>query len=496
LSITGAFSWNQTEFDTLVSTVATSLMGTSNLTAAKGQLYVPQDVNVPLLLVVGATKPNGSGYLGKHAVYELNYTGARTGLITGYSVKKQVVAWDIQGLLSTMATGQVVYRFGENTGLVIYKTAAGDYLLGIGSFVFFGLIGSGCGSNWYAAIRAGTGTIETSTVKSYYGGYYPNDRRPTPIAIPGYGMCMTDFATSQANGNAAIIVDSMAVDYAGFLAWTSRAKLTLIAQQVEQGWLVYFTSPTPIFLAGNEYTLAPGNIDLRDIQANPANTTFYIYVELVNEVAVYRASATALAPTMTLMYIGVVTTNSSQIASIVISKKIRIDTFELSATRIGSGIPITTGVPSLAGSFAWRNGLLKLAGFSMELDYTGTVSVNLRTGLVTIAITPRVGSYTNIQTIYSTGETWAPGLIGTQPTDGSQGDLTQLISTSKTFAALAKGNIASFSTIVASVGNEVAPQPSTITQPTAANDYTFTWTVTDGPGGNQPYSFDLYVHYQ
>ncbi|ANH52118.2 hypothetical protein FDH97_gp020 [Erwinia phage vB_EamM_Deimos-Minion] len=499
LNITGSITFNQAELNTVAKAACQTALGAAP-SLWRGLIYVPQDTAVPLIMVCTGEvlRSDGNGYRVNHSLVELTYTGARSGNITGYTVKRVL---DSQ-LNDQQPTG-VPLELACNGGLNIYKTAAGDYLLGIGEPTFHQTYGGIYGYVWYAAIKAGTGTIEDSSLKTFNHGYYPTSVNPTPVVVPGYGLCVMDYQTQQANANALMIVDVMAATYAEFVAWTSKRKLVLTAQQVEQGYLVYFTAPTQVFMAGNEYTLPAGNIDLRTITANPASKTFYVYVQLVDEQVQYLITLDQLAPTITLMYIGKITTNTTQISSIAVDKRIRIETFELSATHIGSGIPITTGVPSTAGNFAWRNGYLKLMSFAMQLDYNGIVTVNLRTGAVTIEMSvsgtpPDSVSRTRTQTVWSTGETWVPGLVtvGTEAS-GASDAFNTYASTSKTFPALARSDIANSTGLAVMMGNESNPTNKGVftQQPSAANDYTLKWKVTDTPGGAGEYTFDLYVKY-
>lgn len=351
LNMTGSFSFDKAEMNALAKAAITQVLGKAP-TLSMGLIYVPQDTAVPLIMVCNGEvlRDDGLAYRSGFALVELNYTGSRSGNVTGYTIKRVV-----NSRIDPQLPSGVNMELAAQGGLNIYKTAAGDYLLGIGCPPNHSTYGGIFSYVWYAAIRAGTGTIEDSTVKVFYHGYYPTADNPTPLVVPGSGLCVMDYTTQINNATAILAMDSMATTYQEFLTWQSRGKFILAAQQVEQGYIVYFTAPTQVFLAGNEYTLPAGNIDLRNIKANPASTTFYLYVQLVDEIASYLITTTAQAPSMTLMYIGAIVTNTTQIQSISVNKKVRIETFELSASRIGSAIPISTGVPSGAGSFAWRS---------------------------------------------------------------------------------------------------------------------------------------------
>ena len=236
-------------------------------------------------------------------------------------------------------------------GLQSFRCADATYLLSIGSPASLGLYGGQGGAIFYAAVRAGTRTLEDSPIKQYEHSYYPTAALPSGFVHPSYGLCMMDYLTNQANYSSILAINVMANTYAEFLTWQPKQKLVVGAQEVEQGWIIYFTADAPVFLAGREYVLPATKIDLRDITATPGNKTFYCYVRLGAEGIEYFVTPEPLAPTMTMMYIGKVVTVTTQISTIEITKKIRIDTFELSPRHIGSAIPTGVGVPSTVGDF-------------------------------------------------------------------------------------------------------------------------------------------------
>lgn len=91
-------------------------------------------------------------------------------------------------------------------------------------------------------------------------------------------------------------------------------------------------------------------INLTSIQANPANSTFYLYITIVEGVAVYQISATLLTEELYRVYIGTIVTGSSSISSITTEKVTRFLTYRPSTTKRGSAIPASTGVPSSTGT--------------------------------------------------------------------------------------------------------------------------------------------------
>lgn len=496
LVISGTCTWSNTEGQNLAVQIARQTLGKTNIYQVAWTIYVPQDANIPVIMVMSGTTPrdDANGFVATFAVVELNYTGARSGNITGYSLKRvcKFINYDQQ-------PGGCYTQFETMGGLQSYKCADGTYLLSIGSPPVIQTYGGQAGVIWYAAVRAGAKTLEDATIKLYGHGYYPTSANPSGFVHPSYGLCMMDYATNQANYNAILAVDVMASTYDEYIAWTSKQKLVVGAQEVEQGWIIYFTADAPVFLAGREYTLPATSIDLRNINASPGNKTFYVYVRLTVEGIGYFVTTDTLAPTMTMMYIGKITTIATQISTIEITKKIRVDTFELSPVHIGSGIPTGVGVPSQVGDFTgWLIPYIranrKVLKFGSNMDYAAEWKINFRTGLVTCSIQQNAYvSYSRPITCYENGEVWDPGITTPVVSDGNTDFV--FVSRTHTFAALVVKDIASASSWSVNIGNFTGRDPNntTITQPTRANDYTATIRVIDGPGGNDEYLFDVFV---
>jgi hypothetical protein len=497
LTITGTFTWSATEGNNMAIAIARQVFAKTTIYQYAWTLYVPQDTNLPVLMIVSAStaRDDALGFRSAIILAELNYGGSRSGNITGYSLKRVV-----NTAMYDKMPGAVYTQYETMGGIQSYKCADGTYLLSIGSPPVVQNYGGQNGVIWYAAVRAGTKTIEDSTVKLYNHGYYPTAQNPSGFVHPNYGLCMMDYATNQANYNAILTVDVMATTYAEYVAWQSKGKLVVGAQEVEQGWIVYFTADAPVFLAGREYTLPATNIDLRTINASPGNKTFYCYVRLTTSGVEYFITTDPLAPTMTMMYIGKIVTIATQISTIEITKKIRVDTFELSPVHIGSGIPTGVGVPSQVGDFTgWLVPYIranrKVMRFGAYIDYGAEFKINFRTGLVTVSIqqNPYV-NYSRPVTCYETGEVWDPAIVTPVTADGNESFV--FVTKTKTFAALAVPSIASASSWSVNIVN-IAGRDTTsrvITQPTPANDYTATFRIVDGPAASDEYYFDVYVN--
>lgn len=137
---------------------------------------------------------------------------------------------------------------------------------------------------------------------------------------------------------------------AQFSAWTplvTNTGYTVIAsQEVAQGFVLYFTEETPIILNGWPGKVAVQSIDLKTVQANPANTTFYIYVERSGQVFTYTAYTSYQAPNATRLYLGTVVTGATQITTINVGKVTEFGGYRLNQTPFGMSIPVAPGIPS------------------------------------------------------------------------------------------------------------------------------------------------------
>jgi len=499
LKISGSFSWNLTEGQNVALTAARAALGRNNIYNVAWTIYAAQDTNIPLIMLLTATSPRDDalGFHGVLALVELNHSGARSGLLTGYSFNRVVA----KGLIDKVP-GNVSCQYEANGALQVFKCTDGTYLMSIASPPVLGVYGSQESMIYFAAVRAGSKTIEDATVKMYNHSYFPNGGLPSGFVHPSYGLCMLDYATNNANYNAIMAINVMASSYADFTTWGVKNKLILGAQEVEKGWIVYFTSDTPVFLSGKEYIVPAGNIDLRNITADPANKTFYCYVRLGDTGIEYFITLEPLSPTMTMMYIGSISTGVSAITKIDVSKKIRVDTFELSPVHIGSGIPVGVGSPAQVGDFTgwiipYLRSNVKTLKFAARLDYEGRFSVNLRTGVVSMSLTENgVESLSRPVVCYVTGTSWDP-----QMNSGTSGSNSTMLTRTATIQGLGVVDIDKASSWAVKIGNFVGRDASkiTITQPSPANDYTATVSVIDGPstGTNgeswDEYSFDLFV---
>lgn len=118
---------------------------------------------------------------------------------------------------------------------------------------------------------------------------------------------------------------------------------------------VVTVGPTPIFMNGKSYQLAATNIDLTTMDAS---SRMWVFLQIDNSgnlgfATTFTYNDTAHAESPTNMLVGTVTTDASKTLTVSINKVTRVGNFRLSASKIGSAIPVSTGSPYDSGTFNW-----------------------------------------------------------------------------------------------------------------------------------------------
>lgn len=116
---------------------------------------------------------------------------------------------------------------------------------------------------------------------------------------------------------------------------------------------VYFTTDENVIVAGRSLTVPKGTIDLIDVNPNPTNKTFHIYLIYIGGSAQYQISENIFAESGYRANIGSVITDSSNITKISNEKVFSLNGFRVSTIKRGSSIPASTGSILTDGSFPW-----------------------------------------------------------------------------------------------------------------------------------------------
>lgn len=109
------------------------------------------------------------------------------------------------------------------------------------------------------------------------------------------------------------------------------------------GWVASCNRVMNTILSGTPYVLQPTAINLLAIDPAPANKTFYVYVRSTFGIVSYQCRADSPPESVSVMYIGRITTGPAGIIAMSFANCLRIDTFRVSHSPIGSAIPATLG---------------------------------------------------------------------------------------------------------------------------------------------------------
>lgn len=334
-------------------------------TARTGSLIIPRDASCPVLFkMCGILTPESNGLVPFGVVVAtVSYTGSRTAAdITGWSINVNDFIFH-KDFTGSTGVSLSQYVFGH----ILYQVNDG-WLFALGGWQTISVTGPGAilPVMWgkVGADKRISNNPYREGNESPYGTLYGR----TPIAFPGKGfyICDADPFTYapypmpniyQSPGSCSITVRRAGATIEELVAYTDETlrnadTIVLLTHAVEQGWMVYFTEEVPIILNGREGTVPLTTINLTTVKANPANTTFYVYVEELNGVMSYRITDVEELPTIKKMFIGTIVTSDSAIGSINIAKRSRIGIYQVSDKNFGSSIPVSTGLPFQTGDWS------------------------------------------------------------------------------------------------------------------------------------------------
>lgn len=202
--------------------------------------------------------------------------------------------------------------------------------------------------------KASPGTMVQASLVAIAEYTYINNQ-DVGLATPwGFGHINAQVDREVLSGTAISFVPT-AKSIAEYNAWVGSTPKVLISQIVAQGWYVYFTEEMPLLINGKEHTLPIVTVDLTEIKANPANSTFYAYAQgLEDGTARYLVLATPAAETSSYFHIGNIYTDATQVLNHTIQKTTMFGGKHLSPTRRGNSIPVSSGNPAVGGGeYLW-----------------------------------------------------------------------------------------------------------------------------------------------
>lgn len=119
------------------------------------------------------------------------------------------------------------------------------------------------------------------------------------------------------------------------------------------GWAIFFKSDITATFNGKQYLLPAGVIDLRDVDASPGNKVFYIYALLKNDIPIYEVTQEKRLESPFTVWVGKITTNTSQIITIERFNVFTINGSRISEIKRGNSIPATSGLVNAEGQIPW-----------------------------------------------------------------------------------------------------------------------------------------------
>lgn len=118
-------------------------------------------------------------------------------------------------------------------------------------------------------------------------------------------------------------------------------------------WSVFFKEGTRVLINGTKYMLPIGIVDLRDIDSDPRNKTFYIYVTVDENGAKYIITQNRLRHNNFLLPAATVVCGEKQVLRIDTRQPFMIGDLILQTGREAGTIPASSGMPMDEGSFRY-----------------------------------------------------------------------------------------------------------------------------------------------
>lgn len=346
---TGVFDGTYTMTDAVMQNIKNSIISSASVSNTVKSLitiyYVPDSSFGRSIAVV---KCRNSSNVGTIITAEIDLTLSSNAIVGGVVVTTTTSTG--YNNVTDVGSGTITRRFN---GLTIAKFSGFNYV-GIGSTHCFYVPGN---TTWHGLVAKYKGGTIAGNGR-YFQQSYVQTGSLEPGVLPGVGFGLydhtwSDIATKSVFG----LYGTTEAQMDGLIANTGTVteRVVVVSQEVPRGFNLYITQEIPVFLGGVFDKIPAVSYNLTSIKANPANSTFYLYVQMnrTTRTASYLISESSLPESLTSTYIGTIITNATSIDSIVTEKVTRFQTFRPSVTRRGSAIPCSTGVPSGTGT-RWK----------------------------------------------------------------------------------------------------------------------------------------------
>jgi hypothetical protein len=322
-----------------------------NIKRSRCSIVIPRNAAIPPWMSMTVVLNSQQEY---NALLSLSTpSNVRTGTIASLSIVSVIVNSNTNNLVTDISDYAPMILAGG--GVAILETA--DAWL-IGGTEKHQSNRSGWAGGWsyrFAVPKAtsvpDTGTaVVTPTAVVYDGQFY--------TAVPGKGFGYFNQVDSSTDGYTKSVFIPVATDFASYSSWTVPAQSSwrvLTSQDVAQGWTVYFTKRNPVLLNGKYALLPADQIDLTTIKANPANSTFWGYVEDLGygQGPQYTFHEVPQQESRARTYVAYIVTGANGITSISSEKPLRIGSYRVSTSSRGNAIAATTGTPDATNHLSW-----------------------------------------------------------------------------------------------------------------------------------------------
>lgn len=262
-------------------------------------------------------------------------------------IQQVAVRFDTQGAATSVYNrGQLTaYRNGNTLSCAMYN---GFRMIGgsiyVGHCAFDITLSNGVVNNLVAEMLG----WEQGDLFTYLPRVGPT--RMTRLAPDTYNAKMTAMTTDEIANRASGGASKMfAVDKAGGAV----DYYSVINAYPETGWVIFFLEEVETLVNGTKHRMPTGTVDLRDFDPDPRNKTYWIYATMEDQKGRYIISSTRLRQSGKMIHAATVTTGENQILLIDRRQPFLIGDLELSYSRKGGIIPVSSGFPQDTGNFTF-----------------------------------------------------------------------------------------------------------------------------------------------
>lgn len=295
-------------------------------TDVRMELQVFKDPAIPCVGFLCAYVPSTSMYYS--AAFVLN-TSNRTGELTNITFARTLIVSSSPG-----STGLSERGLGDYVPACVFSNPAGGYNV-ISIVQAIGSVSASSSPALALVLLLNTGEsdyrsdwLQSGWDDTWYFGHYHVG------VIPGAGIGKYNTVANRALCGTGLVWQQFPNDYGSIEAFdlTDSLNLLIASQQPPAGWVAYVGENIPVLLHGKHQILAATAIDLTLVKGNPADTTFYVYVEDDGTKLGYVVYDTEQPETLARCSVGSIVTNNSGIESSTLRRVTRIGTHAVGST--------------------------------------------------------------------------------------------------------------------------------------------------------------------